>query len=205
MQRRARLILVSGVFAALGACASSTKFTSTWKDPSAEPLALQGKKAAAIVLSSNETLRRNAETTLARELASKGVYAIPGYQLLGDEPVKDKEAVRQKLQAAGIDTAVVMRVVDRRQEVTYVPPAPGPYYGSFSGYYGYGWSAVSDPGYMQTTTIVSVETLLYSVSDDKLLWGGVSDTADPKKLDHVVKDVVEAAAKEMKKAGLIAH
>jgi hypothetical protein len=203
MKRKIVMAMLGGLIAALGACASTTEFKSTWKDPQAQPLALQGKKVAALVLTSNDSLRRSAETSLAQELGQRGLNAIPGYQLVPDEDIKDKEAVLQKLREAQVEAAVVMRVVDRRQEVTYVPPAPGPYYGSFSGYYG--WSAVSDPGYMSTDTIVSVETLLYSVSENKLIWGGVSETVDPDKLQTFVKDVADAAAKEMKKAGLIAQ
>ncbi len=82
-------------------------------------------------------------------------------------------------------------------------PAAGPYYGSFYGYWGNGWAATANPGYLQTDTVVSVETVLYSIPEDKLLWGGVSQTTDPEKLDTFVKEIVDAAAKEMKKEGLL--
>src|SRR5207244_714182 len=138
---------------------------STWKDPSVERLDTGGKKVAAFVVTKNDPLRRSAEDALTRELRARGVDAMPAYQLIPDENLQNKDSLRRKLHELGIDGAVVMRVVDRRQEVTYQPPS-GPYYGSFYGYWDYGWASVADPGYMRTNTIVSLETLVYSVPDD---------------------------------------
>jgi hypothetical protein len=186
---------------AAGACAT-TEFKSTWKDPSVTRLDTPGEKVAGFVVTRNASLRRSAEDTLASALRARGVNAVAGYQLIPDETLQNRDALRRKLDQMGIDQAVVMRVVDRRQEVTYEPPM-GPYYGSFYGYWDYGWAAVSDPGYLHTNTLVSVETLVYSVSQDKLLWGGVSETTDPSKLDSFIHEIVDQAAKEMKKQGLI--
>jgi hypothetical protein len=180
---------------------STTDFKSTWRDPTAKPVVLNGQRVAAFVVGPNESMRRSGEEILARELSSRGVQGIPGYQLTGGQPIGDSEALRRKLEDAGIDGTVMLRVVDRRQEVNYVPG--GPYYGSMYGYWDYGWATMGSPGYLQTDTIVSVETLVYSVPQDKLLWGGVSETTDPGKLDSFIKDVVKQAGKEIRKSGLI--
>jgi hypothetical protein len=37
---------------------------------------------------------------------------------------------------------------------------------------------VSSPGYLSTYEVANVETNLYSVSDAKLVWSGVSETFD---------------------------
>jgi len=199
--KRMKAVLLTLVTVSLGACAT-TEFKSVWKDPSVQHLEFQGKRVATFVVTKDVARRRAAEDALANELQKRGVRAAPGYQLIPDENLTNKEAIRQRLEAMGIEGAVVMRIVDRRQEVSYVPPS-GPYYGSFYGYWDYGWAATASPGYMRSDTIVSVETLVYSVPQDKLLWGGVSETTDPGKLDKFVREVVDATAKEMKKAGLI--
>ena len=59
------------------------------------------------------------------------------------------------------------------------------------------------PGYLETDTIVSVETLVYSLPQDKLLWGGVSETTDPSNLDSFIKEVVKKAGEEIRKAGVL--
>jgi hypothetical protein len=190
------LVVAVGV----AACATTT-FKSTWKDPTAQPITLQGQKVAAFLITPNESMRRSGEDILARELSARGVQGISGYQLTGDKPSQDSEVLRKKLGEMGIDGAVILRVIDRRQEVNYVPGSP--YYGSMYGYWDYGWAMTGSPGYLQTDTVVSVETLVYSARDEKLLWGGVSETIDPRNLDNFIKDVVKAAGEEMKKAGLV--
>jgi hypothetical protein len=81
-----------------------------------------------------------------------------------------------------------------------------PYYGSFwgTGYYGYGWGAVYDPGYLRTDTIVHVETLVYDLKTDKLVWAGKSQSTNPDRVDALIKELVASAAENMKKQGLVA-
>jgi len=71
------------------------------------------------------------------------------------------------------------------------------------GYYGYGWSAVYVPGSSRRDTTVVVETVIFSVPLDKLLWGGVSTTTNPEKTPEFLRQLVDAAVKEMKKQRLI--
>jgi hypothetical protein len=190
---------VAVLVGALG-CAT-TEFKSTWRDPTAQPVTLRGQKVAAFVIAPNESTRRAGEDILARELSARGVQGIPGYQLTGGQPVQDSEALRRKLDQSGIEGTVIMREVDRRQEVNYIPG--GPAYTSMYGYWDYGWATMGSPGYLQTDTIVSIETLVYSNRQDKLLWGGVSDTLDPRNLDNFIAELVKVAGKEMQKAGLV--
>jgi len=195
------IVLVGLTLLEVGSCAA-TDFKSTWKDPQAGPVELQGKRMATFAVSKNQGMARAAEDAMASALAKQGVQAIPGYQLApGGET--DTAVLKEKLQAANIDAAVVMRVVGRREEVDYVPT--GPTYGSFYGYWDYGWGAVGEPGYLTTDEIVSVETLVYSVPENKLIWAGVSETFDPGKVDKVTKEIMKEATKEMKKDGLIGH
>jgi hypothetical protein len=202
MSRRSGMVLVGMVLLAVGSCAS-TEFKSTWKDPEAGGIELQGKRVAAFAVTKNEAMARGAEDAMVSALAKQGVKGIPGYQLLPAGEAADKDKLRDKLREANVDGALLMRVVGSRQEVNYVPT--GPAYGSFYGYWDYGWSAVGSPGYLTTDRIVSVETLVYSVPRDKLIWAGVSETFEPGKVDKVTKEIMDKATKEMKKDGLIGH
>jgi hypothetical protein len=78
----------------------------------------------------------------------------------------------------------------------------GPYWGGGWGWGGYGWATAGYPGPI-VDTIVKVETKVYSLPDNKLLWAGISNTTDPSKLDKMVSDVAKKATKEMEKQGLI--
>jgi hypothetical protein len=199
---RRGLICGWALVVAVGAAGcTTTHFTSTWREPTAQPVTLRGQKVAAFMITPIESQRRAGEDILARELGAQGVQGIPGYQLTGPRPVRDSETLRRQLDQAGVQGSVVMRVVDRRQEVNYVPSAP--YYGTMYGYWDYGWGMAGRPGYLQTDTVVSVETLVYSIPQDKLLWGGVSETTNPVNLDSFIQEIVKEAGKKIRESGVI--
>jgi hypothetical protein len=201
---RSNFIALCLVALAATGCAT-TSFTSKWRAPDAEPVQLHGQKIAAVVMTRNPTARRPAEDALAREITGHGAVGIPAYTLVPDEQVRDIESTKRLLAEAGVLGVVSMRVVSRDSLTTYVPGAwqSGPYYGSFSGYWGYGWGSVYNPGYLQTDTIVSVETLVYSLRQDKLIWAGMSETVNPARADALVTELAERVADEMQKDGLL--
>jgi hypothetical protein len=190
----------------LTGCATTT-FTSTWKAPDAKPVSPTGKTIAAIFVSRDEGRRRAGEDALAADLRARGANPIVGYSIVPNDQRGDGETARETLRHAGAQAAVVMRVVGRDQRITYTPGVgyafPTYYYG-FGPYWGYGWRTVYDPGYLTTDTIVSVETLIYSLQpQDKLIWASTSRTTDPRNIDALVNDVAQATAKEMVKQGLL--
>jgi len=188
------------------AAAASTKFVSTWKDPEAGPIDMSGKRVAAFVVSPDETMRLGPEETLATEMRKRGLDCIAGYTVLPGELARDKEKAKEFLSKAGISGAVVMRVVSQEQKTYYSPGTmwySGPHYPSFWGYWDYGWSAAYQEGRIVSDTIVSIETLVYSIDRDKLLWAGLSETTNPKEIRKFVKELVDEAGKEMRKAGLV--
>jgi hypothetical protein len=195
------ILLVSNL-----ATAGSTKFVSTWTNPAGAPIGQAGKRVAAFLLNPDETMRQGPEETLATEMRRRGIDCLAGYTVLPAELAKDLEKAKAFVKKSGITGAILMRVVGNEDRTSYTPGTmwyAAPYYPSFWGYWSYGWSAVYSPGYLTTDTIVSVETLVYSVEQDTLLWAGKSETTNPKEVRKFVKDLVEAAGKEMRKAGLV--
>ncbi|MBU6281018.1 hypothetical protein KGQ64_02170 [bacterium] len=180
----------------LAACASTT-FRSTWVAPGQEPVSLAGKRVAAVFASDQESTRRVAEDALARDLTERGAIGVPGYTLLGTQEARDENVAREKLGAAGIDGFVLMRVVSQTRQATYVPGtwSPSPW-GA--------WRASYSPGYLRTDTLVAVETLVYSLRREGVLWGGLSDTINPNRIDSFVTEVADAAVRDMAQRGLLA-
>ena len=192
----------------LSACAT-TSFVSTWKAPDATPLQVSGSKVAAVVMMRNEAARRAAEDALAREITAHGAQGIAMYTIQPDARPDTEQAVRAAVEGAGVAGAIVMRPVGREKEVVSTPVAyGGPMYGGYwGGYYGYGWGSpwAYGPvgGEIRTDTIVSVETLVYSLRQNKLVWAGQSRTTNPTGVDQLVKETSTAVALELQKQGLI--
>jgi hypothetical protein len=203
-----RLICGVGVLA-LAAC-SSTGFVSSWRAPDAQPLQVKGAKVAAVVMVDSESERRVAEDNLAREITARGAVGVPMYVIYPDtDPSKETQA-RAALDQAGVLGVVVMRPVSVDKQIVSLPliyADPG-YGGYWGGYYGTGWgtpwgSAVTG-GEIRTNTIVQVETLVYSLKQNKLVWGGQSKLTNPPSIDRTIARLATAAAAELQKQGLIA-
>jgi hypothetical protein len=195
--------------ATLSACAT-TSFVSTWKAPDAAPLQVSGSKVAAVVMLRNEAARRAAEDALAREISARGAQGVPMYTIQPDARPDNEQAVRAAVDGAGVAGAVVMRPVGREKEVVATPSVyAGPRYGGYwGGYYGYGWGSpwAYGPvagGEIRTDTIVSIETLVYSLKQNKLVWAGQSRTTNPTGVDQLIKETSTAVAQELQKQGLI--
>jgi len=207
MLRSTRSFLVVTAAVAAAACAS-TSFNSSWRNPAAEPGNFKGKKVAALVVSKEEGVRYGAEDALARELTARGAVGIAAYSLIPKELVQDKEKAKEFLEKANVVGVVAMRVVGKDQQITQSAGGMywgGPAYATFwgAGYYGYGWGGVYSPGYIQTDTIVIVETLVYSLPQNKLVWAAQSETTNPSKVGPFIHELVTKAAAEMEKQGLI--
>jgi hypothetical protein len=206
MYSTTRAGLVAAAALAAAACTSTT-FNSTWKAPGAGPLNFKGKKVAALVISKEEGVRYGAEDALAQEITRQGAVGVAAYGLIPKELTQDKEKAKEFLAKAGVAGVVAMRAVGKDQQISSSPATyyGGPYYATFwgGGYYGWGWGGVYDPGYVRTDTIVYVETLVYSLEQDKLVWAGRSQTTNPSKVGDFIKELTVKAAGEMKKQGLI--
>ncbi len=193
------------LIAALPAC-STTSLVSRWRAPDAQPVELRGKKVAALVIDERSSTRRAAETTLAREVSARGGEGIPAFTLIPDDDVQNEERVRSLLEKAGIDGLVSLRVVDSNERVTYTPgsyervPA---YYRDFWGYWRRGWQTVYRPGLVRSDTVVAVETLAYSLLQNKLLWAGTSESVSPSRVESLVQDIAAEVAKAMVKDGAL--
>lgn len=204
MNTLTRALLVLWALSATTACAT-TSFNSTWKAPDAKPVVLSGQKVVAFVLTKNEASRRAAEDALAREITAGGAQGVPSYTLIAAAAAPDEAKAKAQIEGAGATGVVVMRPIDSSKEVvatsTYMGPSYGPYWG---GYYGYGWGGAWGGGVdVRTNTIVTVETLVYSIPQNKLIWAGQSNTTNPSKVDAFVRELATAARREMKKAGLL--
>ena len=192
----------------LAGCTASTKLVNSWKEPDTAPLSLkQGDLVIAMVMSKEETTRRTGEDLLGEELRQRGLRPIPSFTLIPTDQVDDKEKAAAAIQDSGAVALVAMRPIAVNKQQTFVPPSytgPGPY-GGWGPYYGYGWGAAYSPGYVVTDTIVRVETLVFDLKQNKLVWAGQSETTNPDNLGQFMRDLVKEVGADMRRKGLIAE
>jgi hypothetical protein len=203
MKHLYRIFCLALITLMLSACASTT-FKSTWKAPEAKQGMFQGKKMLAFVLAKDNSIRLSGEDALAVELTKIGMVGIAGYTVVKD--TSDEAKVKADLEKAGIEGIVTMRPVSSEKELvsystgSYGGPSYGGYWG---GYYGYGWGGAYGGTDIRTNTIVSVETLVYSLPLNKIMWGGMTKTTNPSNVGKFIQEIVEQAMKEVQKAGAL--
>jgi hypothetical protein len=198
MSSLAKGMVLSTLVVWLTACASTT-ITESWKDPSVERIAF--KKVLAMAIFADATLRHIAEDEMVRQMPD--VEAVPSYTILSEADSQDLEKAKAKITAAGFDGVVTMRLVKSEQQVTPIPGAYPTAYPWFWGYYGYAWPTAYDPGFVRADTIVQVETKVYSLKDDRLVWTGLSETFNPRDAQDLVRGVAQAVAADLRKQGII--
>lgn len=183
---------------------NSTSVENAWVAPDVS--AIKFNKIMVVATMPDGAARRTAEDAMKAQI--QRAECITSYSLLGAESdLKDVAKVTAILKAAGVDGVVVVRPISDHKEVTYVPgrPMPMPYL-TFRGYYSraYGLNAFYyDPGYMESTRVVELETNIYEVAGERLIWSGVTQSTNPGKIGELAHDAAKAIRAELVRQKLI--
>lgn len=203
---RTKLLLAACCLPLILVGCATTTFTSTWKAPDAKPLQFKaGEKVIALVIAEQEAMRRSGEANLASVLDRAGLKGVPAYSLVTGN-MKDEDQAKRVIDASGAVGVVVLRPLGKEKEISSTPTYSAPYYGGFwgGGYYGHGWGGAYGGGEIRTDTYVIIETLIYDLRQNKLVWAGQSSTMNPSDVEKFVNELGAAVSKELQKAGLVA-
>jgi hypothetical protein len=191
------LIMLASVFPA--GCDKS-KVIHSWADPDASGYSFS--KPIAVAVFKDKQLRKTTEDAIVSNV--KKVKAYPSYQVLKEEELEDAEGAKKILLAEGYDGAIVMRLVWIENKMDFVAASYPNYYYSYWSYYSTSWSgAVYSPAYIREDRIIQIETTLFSITDNKLLWVGISESKNPESVSGLVDEIAEVIGKELRKRGII--
>jgi len=188
------LIFASGM-AALTSC-SSTQVLTRWQDPTITQIRFS--KVLSLCIAKDQSLREAAEADLCQHMPL--VECKPAYLAIPASMMSQIDEAKALTQQEGFDGAIVFRVLSAREQVTYVPPSYGP---TFWGFYGYAWPIAYDPGSYQTGNVVLVETSIFSLTLDRIIWVGTTETLNPKSLPDLIDDVAKTVRGELVGRNLI--
>ena len=192
------LILSVLVSAALVSCGPSTKIEKTWMEPGASVTPGASNKTMVIALVKDETSRRVIEDQLAKRI---GGSATSSYTMLPNGSTEDQ--LKQKLTEGNYTHVLLMRLADVEKETSYVPGTTTAFYGGYGRYYGYGAGMYGTPGYYTTDKNYFVETTVYGINPDKLLWTATTKTVNPSKMEKTVNEIADVVSEKMKKDGFL--
>ena len=173
-------------------CSSSTSIVNSWKEPGATYTPEQFKKVLILVMAKSEEARKAAEDQIASDYKALNVsYPLFTNKQLGEDTLKVKNMVKEQ----GYDAILVMRLITTKAKSTFVQGGHNQAY-THNGIYYYG-DYLNAGGYATDLNYI-VASNFFSLKDEKLLWSGVTETANPKKLDKLVNQFAGEVIYKMK-------
>lgn len=196
----------------IASCSTQTKLYESWHDK--EFFGPKLEKVLVLGIFKDDIQRRMFEANFVKEVDLGGKKAIAGYTLMPDKDDFDtKEDILAAVKKTGADSVLITSfkgVIEKQHDVPprvdYVPRMGmryGRYGYGYRGYYGSTYEAVYRPGYTVTDKIVQLETRVYSVKNEKLVWAGKTKSVNASSAESVIKDLVALIIKDMKDNGLI--
>ena len=191
------LILAALMAGLLSSC--NTVKMESWADPAFANRPIG--KTIVLGVAESDTISRQYEDLFVARLLELGVSSS---SLHANHKVTDKldrDALTALLKTNNVDSIIVTRLLsetERNQVVTmgyYSTP-----YNNYWGYYDYGYSLSYNTAEIASFMEFELETNLYDVATEKLVWTGrkvvYDDRSDVKNMQGIIKSVIKDFRKE---------
>ena len=191
------VIIISSFFFA--SCATTT-VTDVWKDKT-----YQGKpqKILVIMVAKSPDMRELFEDRFVGELNSRRNNSFQSYTIVPMEQLRDRELVKSKIKSSRADTVLIARLVDTKTIESYSPGliyvVPDYYYG-WGTYYGV---IFADYGYTGDVQVAYIETNLYDMKTEKLIWSTHTKTERTEGEQQLINTFIKVIVKKLSSAGII--
>jgi len=216
VNKRLRETAVLCVISIILASCANTKISQSWVEP-------DNKKSyndlLVIGIAESEQNRRAYESHFVEDLRSLGIEAEASYKLIKSNEKIDRDTVAKAIQGLDIDGVIVTHLVAVDEETVYRPTAGygyggyggygmgygggGGYYGGLYSYYPHVNSYVTSPGYYTTHETYTLETNLYDVESEELVWTARSRSFSPESVQEVIVDLTSLLINDLKDKDLI--
>ncbi len=195
------LIVALFVGMLLNACAS-TKLVETRVDKS-----FKGKTVSNVLVigvADEDANRRLFESTFVQQLKAVGVAAVSSADVIPIPANKklEKEAIVQAVNKFKNDAVLITHIAGIGRITTRTPTVISRGVGYY-GHYRYVYGHVIKPSSVSSHTKYLLETNLYDVESEKLMWSGQSLSREPDYLGQLIDDVVKVVVKDMQKNKLL--
>ena len=188
---KTRFFFLSTLFIGLFFACASTKLEKSWADPSFNLNPMPYKKVLVVAPLKDAASQRIAEDKIVKQL--KKTTGVQSYTYLSQNDT-DPKLLNEKLLKDGFDGIIVMHLTDVEKRVSYNQGT------SYGGWYGYRYYT---PGYYTEDKTFLVETNMYSVKDNKLMWSGTTSSLNPTSFNQSMDEIIYAIKTELQKKGIL--
>lgn len=186
-------IVLGACMVALMAGCSTVSVNDQWRDPSFAGPPLSNVLVVGITRS--DTMKRVFEDVFSQQLQAAGIRAERSYARL---PQGATSLDLKDLKTTGIDGVLTTRVQRVEQKVNVTPS--GPSYGGFYGWYGSAWASTPD---VHQYEVVTLETSVWDVKSEKLVWTATTQGVRSNDLTQATKDLAATLIPKLKSEGVI--
>lgn len=203
MQKIETTLFVAALAFVIVACSgSSARMTQNHMEAShvGKPV----KDVLILAIIDDQQIRAILEKHFVDWFAVKGVDAIISADVLPmDANTKlEKEAIIEVVDKYENDSILITRLVGMSDTEVFSRGRPQFFY-NYYGFYNYGTVYVTWPTVYGEKVQFSLETGLYDVKTESLIWSGESRLKNPKTTGKAIGQVVEMVMKELEKNGLL--
>jgi hypothetical protein len=194
------VLLLTGAAFLFASCTTTTVMTDVWKDK-----AYQGKpqKILVIMVAKFPDTRNLFEDRFVGELNNRGNNTFQSYSIIPFEQLREKELVKSKIKSSDADTVLIARLVDTKTIESYNPGMIYVVPDSYYDWWGYYAVVFADYGYTGDVRVAYIETNIYDVKTEKLIWSGHSKTERTYGEQELITAFIKLMIKKMESAGII--
>lgn len=208
------LLPIFALFSLSSCVTSSTTMIGSWANPEAK----KDKKYHSIyiaALTQNMDAKTSLELALGDEVRKRHLRAVMSVDAMLPHFTKEnaptKEEMLKVLKDKNCDAIFIVSLLDVKTESRYVPAtttsyAPYPaygHYGGWYGYYGYTYGQVYEPGYYTSEKKFYLESSLFDIDTETILWSGQSKATNPANVDEFTKDYVKTVMDDLIAKGVV--
>jgi hypothetical protein len=196
----------------LSCSSSNTTIVNSWKDPNTSVSSEQFKKVLVVALLKDDVTRRVVESNFHE---FNPIFKTSFTFLHQGNKDITQDLLIKLLNLENFDGVVTLRLADTKVETDYIPGMntslyyANPYFGNyngygtmFSGWYSYYSPFYYDLGYYVENTYYFIETNIFSLKNNKLIWSGTTKSSNvPGNIDETTRDIINEIVNQMRKDG----
>ena len=212
INKQLRQVAILCVTSLLVVSCANTKISQSWVEPSNTKAY---KDLLIIGIGESEQNRRAYESHFVEELSAIGIEGVASYKLIKSDEKIERNTVVSAIKGLDIDGVIITHMVAVDEETVYRPTTGymygggygvgygGGHYGGMYSYYPHVNSYVHNPGYYTTHETYTLETNLYDVESEELVWSARSRTFSPESVQEVIVDLTKLLISDLADKDLI--
>jgi hypothetical protein len=214
MKKLYELLIIA--IAIINASCSSTKpeeFDDVWINKDS----INGKSfhnLFIIVLTSDIDVKTKVENMLADKTKAKGYKTVKSSDVMPynikDPKIPTRDEIVNTVKASGCDGVLISSLFKKEEAVNYTPGTTAystspefAFVGNYVGYYTHYYPTVSTSSYYSHDKSYFVQTNLYDVSSEQIMWSVKSKIFNPSSLDDFINTYLSDLIRQLEKAKLL--